>query len=197
MKRRWLTISALLLSLLLLGCIPPSGLEQQIRLESTVMAMQTDVALELAELQELISTLTMPPTSPPSPTSTPSITLTGTPTSTPTSPPDGRVIADVLNLRSGPGLEYGVVGHLQKGDTLEVKARLEAGDWVKVSTVMGLEGWVAVEHVALNIPLDNIPLAVEIPLTPTLGPTVPVTATVPVTPTVSVTATATTIPSGE
>lgn len=198
MKRRWLATSVLLLPLLLLGCLPSlslvssSDLEQQIRLEYTVVAMQTDVAIELAELRELVSTPVTPPTSTPSPTSAPLIP-TSTPTSVPPSPPGGTVTTDMLNMRSGPGLEYDVVAHLQKGDALEVGARIEASDWVKVSTAEGLEGWVAVEYVALNVPLDSIPLAVEIPPTPTPGPAVPGIPTAPVPPTVSVTPTATTI----
>lgn len=46
---------------------------------------------------------------------------------------------------------------MRKGDVLNVKARVEASDWVKVSTSEELEGWVAVEYVALNFPLDSIP----------------------------------------
>ena len=194
MKRRWLAMSVLLFPLLLLGCFPPNSLEQQIRLESTVVAMQTDVAIELAELREQVSTPVTPPTSTASPTSPPLIP-TSTPTSVPTSLPGGTVTADLLNLRGGPGIEYDVVGHLQKGDALEARGRIEAGDWVKVSTAEGLEGWVAVEYVALNVPLDAIPLAVEILPTPTLGPMVPVTPTVSVAPTVPVTPTATTVSS--
>jgi len=182
MRREWAAIAALLFSLPLGGCFRPSGLEQQIRLESTVMAMQTDVAVELAELRELLSTPAMPPTSIPSPTASP-VTATATSTSVPMSPPSGTVTTEVLNLRSGPSLEFGVVGHLQKGDALDIRARIEAGDWVKVSTDQGLEGWVAVEYVALNVPLDSIPLAVEIPPTSSPGPTAFVTPTAPGTPT--------------
>jgi len=174
--RGWAAISALLIPLLLLGCFPPSGLEQQIRLESTVMAMQTDVAVELAALRELMSTPVIPPTIVPSPTSVPLIPAI-TATSTSPSPPAGTVATEVLNMRSGPSLEYDLVAHLQKGDALEIRARTESGDWVKVCTQMGLEGWVALEYVALNVPLGHIPLAVTIPPTPTRGPAVPAVAT--------------------
>ncbi|MEA3346024.1 MAG: SH3 domain-containing protein [Chloroflexota bacterium] len=193
-RRRWVAVS-LLFPLLLLGCLPSSGLERRIQLESTVMALQTDVAFELAELRESISTPVMP-TNVPSPTSTPSIP-TSTPTRVATSVPGGTVTADVLNLRSGPGLNYRVMAHLQKGDELEAKARTEAGGWMKVSIAEGLEGWVAVEYVDLNVPLSSIPLAVEIPSTPTLGPTASVTSTTSVIPTATVTTTATSVPSEE
>lgn len=170
MKRGWAAISALWASLVLLGCFPPSGLEQQIRLESTVMAMQTEVAIELADLRELVSTPVAPIEKILSPTPVPVIP-TSTPIGVSTSLPESVVTTDVLNLRGGPGLEYDIVGHLQKGNTLQARARVKAGDWVKVSIGEGLEGWVAIEFVALNVSLDSIPLAVEIPPTPTLGPT--------------------------
>jgi len=176
MKRGWAVISALLFSLVLLRCVPANNLERQWRLESTVIAMQTDVAIELAEMRALMPTTVIPPTTTPLPTSTPPMP-TVTPTSEAPSLPDGTVAVNLLNLRSGPGLEYDILAHLQKGDALKARARIEAGDWVKVSTAAGLEGWVAVEHVALNIPLDSIPLAVEMPPTPVPGPTLPVTAT--------------------
>jgi len=172
MRRGWKVVFVLWVPWLALGCLPPSGLEQQIRLESTVVAMQTDVAMELSELRGMIATAAVPPTALLLPISTPAM-----PTSTPTgvSGPalGGVVTADVLNVRKGPGLGYKVVGHLQKGDVLQARARVEAGDWMKISTADGIEGWVAVEHVALNVPLDSIPLAVEIPPTPVPGPTTP------------------------
>ena len=192
MERGWAAISALLLSLVLLSCVSASDLERQWRLESTVVAMQTDVAVELAEMRALMPTTVMPPTSTPSPTSTPLI-ATITPTSEPASLPDGTVAVDLLNLRAGPGVEYDVLAHLEKGDALEARARVEAGDWVKVSTAAGLQGWVAVEHVALSVPLDSIPLVVEMPPTPVASPTV--AATLPPGPTLPVTATATEVPS--
>jgi len=194
MERRGALISALLFSLVLLRCVPSSHLERQWRLESTVAAMQTDVAIELAEMRALVATTVMPPTSTPSSTST-SMMPTLTPTGEAISVPNGVVAADLLNLRSGPGLEYEVVAHLERGDPLEVRARVPAGDWVKVSTAAGMEGWVAVEHVALSIPLEGIPLSVERPPTPLPGPTIPVTEAP--SPAIPITPTATTVPSGE
>ena len=44
---RWPTILALLVSLLLLGCFPSRGTGPRSDLESTVVAMQTEVAMHL------------------------------------------------------------------------------------------------------------------------------------------------------
>ena len=176
MKRSSPIILALLLPLLLLGCSSLKALQQAPQLEATVVAMQTDVALELAELRQSISTPPIPRREVPLATSVPLI-----PTGVPTFVLGGTVATEVLNLRSGPGLQYELVGHLQKGDPVQARARTEAGDWLKVATAAGLEGWVAVEFVALNVPLDGIPLAVAIPPTPTPDPSLPVTSTLPVT----------------
>jgi hypothetical protein len=186
-------IPALLASLLCLSCLAPRGPQQQIRLESTVVAMQTDVAVELAQLRELVLTPAPPPTGAPSPTVDPSM-ATHTPTDADAHLPEGVVTADILNLRGGPGLEYDVVGHLQRGDTVQARARLEAGDWVKVASSGGVEGWVATEFVALKVPMVSIPLAVQIPPTPIAGPTAHVTPAPAVGPTASVTPMATSVP---
>jgi hypothetical protein len=191
-RQGWALIPALLASLLCLSCLAPSGLEQQTRLESTVVAMQTDVAMELAQLRELVLTPAAPPTGAPSPTLDPSI-ATHTPMDASAHLPEGMVTADILNLRGGPGLEYDVIGHLQRGDTVQARARLEAGDWVKVASSGGVEGWVATEFVALKVPMASIPLAVQVPPTPITGPTARVTPTPALGPTVSVTPMATSV----
>lgn len=46
-----------------------------------------------------------------------------------------------LNLRSGPGTNHGIVGSLLRGTVLTVIG--ETGDWLKVKTGEGLEGYVA------------------------------------------------------
>jgi hypothetical protein len=120
-----------------------------------------------------------PPTPvPPSPTATsrPTGTPTLTPSVTPTPGPDAVVTADALTLRGGPGTVYARLGTLRKGDSLTVTARTAAGDWLAVTTQAGKKGWVAAAYVDLNLPPDEIPLAAEVPPTPTPPPTQPPTA---------------------
>jgi len=85
----------------------------------------------------------------------------------PTAQPDAAVTAEALNLRAGPGVSYGKVGLLHQGEGLTVTARTEAGDWLAVALLDGTEGWVSAVYVDLNIPLDAIAVAGEIPATPT------------------------------
>ena len=126
---------------------------------------------------EPIPTSAPPSPVPPSPTATPrsSPTPTPTPSVTPTPAPDAVVTADALTLRAGPGTVYARIGALRQGDPLTVIARTKAGDWLAVITKGGKKGWVAAAYVELNLPLEEIPLAREVPPTPAPPPTQPPT----------------------
>lgn len=88
----------------------------------------------------------------PSPTATttasPSATATinpvqkveqGTPTPRPACTVSTNVPLGYLNLRSGPGTDYAVIGLLHEGETLTVIRR---GAWLEVETTDHLAGWV-------------------------------------------------------
>jgi uncharacterized protein YraI len=167
---RWSTTLALLVSLQLLGCLPLRETVQQSDLESTVVVMQTEMATEFAGLKELIATPVIPTGVVDAPTSLP-LVLTTVPTGVSGVPSDGVVTTDILNIRTGPSLGHAVSGLLRRDAPLKIKARTESGDWVKVVTDAGLLGWVALEYVDLNIPLDDIPLAVETQNMSTASPT--------------------------
>src|SRR5690606_19453879 len=49
--------------------------------------------------------------------------------------------ADALNLRAGPGLDYAVVGQVDRGDTLVFLE--QRGDWLKARRADGQEVWLA------------------------------------------------------
>ncbi len=85
--------------------------------------------------------------------------------------PDAVVTTEALNVRAGPGADHDRVGVVREGDGLDVVARTPAGDWLKVIAPDGTEGWVAAAYVALNMALDEVPEAAEIPPPP--GPPVP------------------------
>ncbi|RLC80541.1 MAG: hypothetical protein DRI61_05535, partial [Chloroflexi bacterium] len=84
---------------------------------------------------------------PPTPTFTP-VPATPTPTPvpptpTPSAPQTAIVNAAKVNVRSGPGTVYPVIGQVTAGTQLQIKARNQAGDWIKVCCVGGKEGWIA------------------------------------------------------
>lgn len=130
----------------------------------------------------------LPPTEPPSPTQTPRpATETPTPeppTATPSpEPQQPRVVADGdVNLRSGPGRAYPVVGRLQAGQETAIIARNANGDWWQIAWDGPGQAWVAGTVVRVLGPIDTVTVAEKIPpppptatraLQPTAAPPVP------------------------
>lgn len=123
-------------------------------------------------------TPTSTPTDTPFPTPTSVPTLTPTATATPTPIPDVVVNADTLNLRSGPGTDYDILGVLKEGDTLKVTGRDLAGDWLRVIASDGQEGWVTCSLLQVNVDVAGVPVAQVLPTpTPMYTPTPAVTPT--------------------
>ena len=97
----------------------------------------------------------------------------GAPTSQPVegTPPtvvgDGVIAATVLvtdsrlNIRSGPGVEFGIVAKSEGGDVLQVTGRNRAATWIEVVVDEADDGfgWVAAEFVELNRPILGIPVS--------------------------------------
>lgn len=90
-----------------------------------------------------------------------SLSLSARPT-TPVTPPSQSIalvtIAN-LNVRSGPGTTFSVIGKVQQGQRLPVLSRNQAGGWVQVRTTIGI-GWVSERYVQIveqkSQPLSNL-----------------------------------------
>jgi uncharacterized protein YgiM (DUF1202 family) len=72
----------------------------------------------------------------------------------PMAPQTGRaaVTPDVLNVRSGPGMNYPIVGHVFKGTVLEIQGN--APGWLYVVLPAGNFGWVSMP---LTVPVPSAP----------------------------------------
>ena len=131
---------------------------------------------------------------PPPPTSTPEPTASPTPTSVPPTPtPRLALLAvnvPVLNVRSGPGTQYSVIGRLEQGDGVEIVGQIDTpeGRWwqIRFDSAAGDLGWVAAGPAfGTAINTDVVPV-VSAPVVPspvpvsTSPPTPTATATVPV-----------------
>lgn len=103
----------------------------------------------------------------------------------------GVVTVQRLNVRQGPGTNFGVIGTVAAGESVTVLSRNEVGDWWHICCTTGTtqDGWVAVQFIQPNfdlgqastlIPLDEaIPPPAEPTATPTIVPGfVPTTTTV-------------------
>jgi hypothetical protein len=101
------------------------------------------------------------------------------PVQTPT-PPSGeprsrvpRALADsAVNLRSGPGEAYPVVGELGAGQEVDILGRNASGDWWRLAWPGGKQAWVAGTAITILPPIDNVMIGKSIP-----APSAPAEAT--------------------
>jgi TolB protein len=175
-KRTLLAIALLITALLVTGCDLPIG-----RAEPT----PTVVPLAAARPTDT-PTIVPTPTLLKAPTATP-IPPEPTATSTPTAPAlspepvlseaEGKVTAYGLNVRTGPGTAYPIVGGLSLGDAVEVVGKNAAGPfdyaqggaWLQIA-YNGQEGWVAAAYVDLIGSLAAVPeISAPPPPPPTPG----------------------------
>lgn len=67
----------------------------------------------------------------------------------------GTVKATGLNVRSGPGLGYGVVGGVYWGEWVTVHGRSADGGWLKISAG-GMTGWASSSFIQTNVPFYTL-----------------------------------------
>jgi uncharacterized protein YraI len=84
--------------------------------------------------------------------------------------PVASVSTGSLNVRTGPGLQYGSIATLPYGFGVQLVARNDAGNWVYIALTNGVTGWVNVNYLFTNFPIRDLPVGealVAAPLTPT------------------------------
>jgi Tol biopolymer transport system component len=82
---------------------------------------------------------------------------------------EGRVTAYGLNVRSGPGVAYPIIGGLSRGDTVEVLGKNAASTWLQIAysgqgELNGQEAWIAAAYVDLTGSLVTVPVVSAPPL---------------------------------
>ncbi len=106
---------------------------------------------------------TIEPTATPLPEATPTPTFTNTPTPQPGSPL--LLALTDLNIRSGPGVNYAILGLLRADQTAEITGRSYDGKWwqIKFSGAADGRGWVSASYVdtqnTANVPAVQPPAA--------------------------------------
>lgn len=103
-----------------------------------------------------------------------------TPTPLPTSTPEGvslLITRAVQNIRSGPGLNYDIIGQFQEGDTAQVVGATIDFGWVAID-FRGTKGWLSRGILDLVGDTTGVPI-----LTPPPSPTPPPATPTPITPT--------------
>jgi uncharacterized protein YraI len=122
-----------------------------------------------------------PPGASPTPADTPAATATPTPVATPApaGPPTLTVVAEAVNVRSGPGMRYRVVTTLGRGTVCPIAGRNQAGTWWLVGCTGGISGWIHGSNVRTTGNTAAVPVVIVAP-PPTPVPTpVPTAVGVP------------------
>ena len=105
----------------------------------------------------------------------------------------GTVTAAGLNIRSGPGMRYGIVGRATRNEPVTVLARDAGANWLQI--VLPADdtgfGWVAASYVRLTGAMADLPVSAQVSAAPLPTTT---TATAPATTTTTSATTATTQP---
>ena len=78
--------------------------------------------------------------------------------------------SSTINVRAGPGVDFPVVGQVQAGQQVTITAKNGDATWWQVN--LGTQaGWVAASVVSTSGPVDQVPLASNIPTPPPAPPT--------------------------
>ena len=92
--------------------------------------------------------------------------------------PTATVVARTLNVRSGPGTNYAVIGSAAKGARFTVVGQFNNCSWLKVVDPKKQEGWVAgtSQYVNIDTPCKQLPVATPPNNPPAAQPTATPTA---------------------
>lgn len=101
---------------------------------------------------------------------------TPTPTAIPT--PHITISADLVNVRTGPGVNYPIVTRVQKGESFDILARSnDQPAWYEICCVGDSQtAWVRSDLVESNVVVEKIALATDIPTPPPAPTPAPVAA---------------------
>lgn len=114
------------------------------------------------------------PDSAPAPTATPTaVTLAALPTATPEpvapASPQGKSTG-LINVRSGPGTEFGTVAALNPDEAVDIVGKNPAGDWWQVTVSSGATGWVFGQLLQTSGDVSSVAVASDIPTPPPAAP---------------------------
>lgn len=116
----------------------------------------------------------------------PGATATAVASATPVPPvsANGTVNTGALNIRSGPGVQHGVIAAVYFGDVVTLVGRNADATWLNIQSPSNVRGWVNAKYITTGYPLGSLPVVDASSSTPTPGvpgatavPTVVVSAT--------------------
>lgn len=174
--RSFVIVGILFLSLILSACkgTPTADVRAaETQIAAKIYATQTASVPILTKTPRATTTpeptLTPKPTSTANPISTLNPTHTPNPTSTPTATPTlvpAVSAANTVNLRSGPGTGYDLVGAIKQGETCNVLGRIDDSTWLKVRCMGQSVSWVSASVVRMAGDILTVPVEKQIPPPP-------------------------------
>lgn len=166
--RFWMLLAALaLLSLTAVSCargVAPA-------LPNTPVPVKTLRPTFTATVERPAATATPEAAEPTAEVVKPTEAPTSAPTEAPTPTPEAAafsVNSATLNVRSGPGTNFAVIGRLNRGQEFPVTGRNEDGSWWEFD-YEGKSGWVTAANVTVT-GADAVQVAANIPQPPTAAP---------------------------
>lgn len=147
--KTWLTLILLTL-LTLTACASPSSASPTptiVRLDRA--ALTATATEEVAEAAPTATPGATPTEAVAAETVTAAVTMTATKapkvvaTPTPTAAAQAEIISAGLNVREGPGMNYGTIGTVAKGDKLTVTGISADGNWLQIVTAKDQKGWIS------------------------------------------------------
>ena len=150
-----------------------------------VQVVTAQIPLPTATASQILASLDLPSPSPISSPTSPVVTKSPSPVSTETLPPPSSTVStevvgtakDNVNVRSGPGTDYQVVGSLKKGEQITIQGRSTDNQWVQY-----VRGWVNALFLDLRGDLNRIEVVVVAPaptIPPIPSPTPPTVLVIP------------------
>jgi uncharacterized protein YgiM (DUF1202 family) len=90
---------------------------------------------------------------------TPNVAISSLPAVTaPALTPMAAVSTGSLNVRSGPGVAYGITAVIDYGVNVQLLGRNNSSTWVKVKLANGHEGWVNAALITANVTIGSLPV---------------------------------------
>jgi uncharacterized protein YgiM (DUF1202 family) len=88
--------------------------------------------------------------------------------------PVASVNTGALNVRTGPGMQFGSVAALPFGFGVEMVGRNTQGNWILIKLTNGVTGWVNLTYLFTQYPTRSLPVT-EVAVAATVTPTATVT----------------------
>jgi hypothetical protein len=92
---------------------------------------------------------------------------TPTPEPTATAAPQAKLIVaqDAVNVRLGPGTDYGLAGDASTGQTFDITGKNQAGDWWQFCCINGQQAWIFAQLVTTEN-ADSVAVVTDLPPKP-------------------------------